>query len=373
MKNNFLSIYACVFVFLVCYNILASNGLVRRHRYLVAFVGRAGYYRTNNILDAVSKRISSKVDYCRHSSLWKPVKRRYIMTQNIKISFLLFLILYPFNSRAQEEDSKHIIQKLWRKNIVLDKIKLPEDKYCAGHYIISSLQNSGIPICAEYCQIIKGKDVELGIKSELSATDKIWKSVPRSTPWELLTTTSNIASVTEVLKHYARQAGDYELRFINDVPMLLPSKGEVITEKVKVQNFMLTNTCIRDVYQHLGNVLIENYIGWIIPIFGLRSANASRSESINDIIDNFQTNVRFDLKFSGGTLAEVLCEMTRLLGDSDKEHLFFWTLGGLSNQRCLGFGCVEKARYNNLLSDQEDDSGNRNIKSKSDVIIIKYY
>lgn len=258
----------------------------------------------------------------------------------LRIPFLFVVIALCSNAYGAQSEANQ--NERLEQNVFLNRINLPDDRYCTSRELINALCSSGLQFNWEQLPFIKGKDIVLKINPKISETEPVWTKVakPRSDAWVPMSSASGIVSVTALLDHYAREVGDYQRKTTGGMQVLLPKEGDAITERVTVPRLSLTNTCVMDIFDEIHDTLSANDIGGFIIA----------SNSIH-----FYDAIKFDLDFPGGTLAEFLTEIVCSLDEADGENLHYWVLRATYVNLNLHFWRFPKEKYERLFEEQVEE------------------
>ncbi len=267
-------------------------------------------------------------------------------SNSLKFSFACLISLFCIKIYCEEQS---VSNEIWlQQNVLIDKIHLSDNQCCRGDYLIKSLISSGLPINVELIPIVKGKDIVLGIDPEISKTDKVWIEVPRSVPWVKMKTDSNFVKASTLIEYYAKQAGDYELDTIKNLPVLFP-QNESITRDIKFPAISLEDTSLSDLLIKITATLKKNNLSWSL----LRVGGTH----------DYKKEVKFDLEFPGGSLAEFLSEIVHQLDVVDDEHLHCWSVGGTSDQMGVGFSRIPRYMLDDLIFDPNNPNKDKDENS----------
>ncbi len=225
----------------------------------------------------------------------------------------------------------------WGRRVLVERLQLPEDPYCRGSSLIGRLKRSGLPINSELYPVVKGKDITLGINPTFSKTKKVWIEVPRETPWQPLPSSPRTCSVSQVIRHFSREAGEYRLVFVESLPVLLPQKGQPLSEQILCASLSAEGTTLYDIADRYGVACRSHGVGFRFSRPG--SAEYGRT-------------LRFDIIFGGGPLKNLLTKVVSELNSVDPAHFYFWNIGGLEGQEGIEFGRIPVARLESLLVDE---------------------
>ncbi|MFH1740507.1 MAG: hypothetical protein ABIH23_15980 [bacterium] len=213
----------------------------------------------------------------------------------------------------------------WNELCNINKLQLPEREYCPGHYLITSLSFSGIPINVELYAVIKGKDIIL-TTSDFSEQNKVWKEVPPKMPWRKLPADRPTRTLADIVAYFCNEAGGYRIIFRNSLPVLLPEKQTALCERVHCRPYSGKGVSFFDIIAFYR----DSFPAYSGPLSaGLHSSDTTPAE-----------DVQFDITFPGGNLMELLCEMIACMNSADPQYSFCWEIGGTDDNRAIAFKSI---------------------------------
>ncbi len=253
--------------------------------------------------------------------------------RGISFLFLVSLMICSFCSNTL---GQQLAPDWWDREITLGRLRLPDDRNCRGDYIINALISSGIPLHVEHRAIVKGEDIVLGINPAFSETDKVWIEARRDKQWNPIASSIQVLSASEVVTYYLREAGDYKICFINGGVVILPGDRESLAEKIHCDSFEMNGITLRDVS--------ERYMSTFQPYHNLGFVFARTGPATG-----YPDQIEFDLSFPGGSLKGLLCMISDQMNMVDDSHIYCWEIGGLEDQRGIGFKKISRERFERLF------------------------
>lgn len=230
----------------------------------------------------------------------------------------------------------------WNEEAPPRVLNVREDFYCAGHYILSDLVSSGLPLNIEFYPVVKGVDIVMEADSETG--EKLWVEVKRDKAWSKFSAsasspdggskTEGTAKLSEIIQHYCQEAGGYRVEFQDSQAVLLPTNVASVCESVAIERIVRSGTNLIELFS---NVLRQHDVGWAFDAGGF-----SRSF--------FPEEMKFDVDFRGGTLKEFLSCITSAMNAADPQHTYIWLLGGTNDSRTLSVSRISERQTEMLLS-----------------------
>ncbi|HQL64203.1 MAG TPA: hypothetical protein PLQ35_18165 [bacterium] len=211
----------------------------------------------------------------------------------------------------------------WEKEIVLQRLKMPEDKYCGDISLVIGLVQSGLPVNYLTPPVWK-KD---GFDDPVHG----FQLPPRKEPW--IPMSGETAKAGDVVEYYAKQAG-YEVTFYKSCVILEKKEARDIYEKVLCHPYSARQTTLPDIGRTYRDVFHEQHISFNI-------SNSPLAASWSHI---------FSISYEGGTLIDFLCEIARRMNaDPSHEAIYCWETAGMENVRIIFFNCFPRDMFDGLF------------------------
>ncbi|HQL64202.1 MAG TPA: hypothetical protein PLQ35_18160 [bacterium] len=252
-------------------------------------------------------------------------------------SFFVVFVLLPVTQSTPAEES---IPEWWATHIHVQRIGLPDDRYCPNGQLIAMLANSGLainvvlrlPIIGE--ELIIQEHVIDGVTSEIDVIQ------PRKTPWKAFSvepTTTPLAG--NVIQHYCSEAGQYGVYFVNKMPVIIDNADLKAFEETQFPSYSRTGVVLAEVVSHYSDQLGKNGIVFIIQMLGMRG---------KDTI-SYPSDVKVDFDFKGGNMLEMLCAVNASVNAADPSHVCYWFISGPKAPRILTYGAVGREKFDRLF------------------------
>jgi len=211
----------------------------------------------------------------------------------------------------------------WNKEIVLERLKIPEDRFCDDRSLIVSLVVSGLPV-----NLLKPP---VWNKDGFNDKDGTFRLPPRKEPW--IPMTGETAKAGDVVEYYAKQAG-YKVTFFKSCVIVEKAEARAIYEKVLCHPYSARETTLPDVGRTYREEFHKQDISFNI-------SNSPLAASWSHI---------FSISYEGGTLIDFLCEIAhRMNADLSHEAMYCWETAGMEDVRIIFFNCFPRDMFEALF------------------------
>ena len=211
----------------------------------------------------------------------------------------------------------------WNKEIVLERIKIPEDRYCDDISLVGCLVKSGLPVNYLTPPIWK--------KDGFNDKEGTFRLPPRKEPWVPMT--GKTAKAGDVVEYYAKQAG-YKVTFFKSCVIIEKAEARAIYEKVLCHPYSARQTTLPDIGRTYRDEFHKQDIS-----FDISSSPLTMSWSH-----------AFSIAYEGGTLIDFLCEIARRMNaDPSHEAMYCWETAGMENVRIIFFNSFPREWFDNLF------------------------
>ncbi len=231
----------------------------------------------------------------------------------------------------------------WNKDIALSKIRIEYtaeqfgDAGDTGYNLIYSIKQLGFPFNCEYVPLISILSSE---NTDVSGNPKnnIFENKYRT--WQSLETKTGNAKAGEILNHYVSQTENLKIVFERGQVVILPLDSEgAIAESVYCSPKTAKLITLDDFTSLYAKELLIHDAGFSRIVVGNNQ--------------EYMSNKKFDLDFSGGSLYKLLTAVTSALSENDNDYVYTWSISGVKGyMRHIGFHRKPKIEIESLLVDR---------------------